>query len=181
MTPESNMREPSGSSSVPRQKLGSDNTRSVTGSAVVDLRRRLDYALRDATHCYTKLFERRARALGLTLLQCRALVFLAENHGMTQARLAKQIGVTPMALVRIVDRMETQGWVRRIKTPVDRRIRRLAATSAASTLLEQIQTILEDTPKQALSGFSDEECEQFKCFLDRLHANLSRSLDLSKK
>jgi DNA-binding MarR family transcriptional regulator len=120
----------------------------------IDERRRLGFVLRDAERRYTKLFERRAHSLGLTLTQCRALVFLAGNEFATQRELARMIEVEPMSLVRILDHMESQGWVRRLETPGDRRSRRLQITPAAEPVLAQIMDIVTDTRAQALRGFS---------------------------
>ena len=148
------------------------------GCEVIDAKRKLGFALRDASRRYTKLFERRADALGLTLIQCRALVYLADNESSTQRRLATLIEVEPMSLVRIVDQMETQGWVRRLKTPDDRRTRRLQITPAAAALVARIHAIVAEMREIALSGFSAAEREQFMTFLDRLNTNLSEALEL---
>jgi DNA-binding MarR family transcriptional regulator len=143
------------------------------GDWVIDPRRKLGYALRDASLRYTRLFEQRARALGLTLMQCRALVLLSENDGITQRELAKLIEVDAMGIVRIVDRMEALGWVRRLKTPDDRRTRRLQVTPAADPILSRIRAIVVEVRGLALSGFSEAECALFMSFLERLHGNLA--------
>jgi DNA-binding MarR family transcriptional regulator len=140
--------------------------------AALDVARGLGVALRDASQRYTKLFESRAGALDLTLNQCRALVLIERNEGITQRQLADLLEVDAMALVRIIDRVEAQGWVRRMKTSEDRRARRLAVTSLAHPALAQIRTLVADINHQALAGFTSTECAQLLSLLSRLYTNL---------
>jgi MarR family transcriptional regulator for hemolysin len=148
---------------------------SETGHSVFDAKQGLGFALRDASRRYTKLFETRAAAaFGLTLMQCRALVLLSQNEGITQRQLAQLIEADAMSLVRIIDRMEAQGWVRRLKTSADRRARRLSVTATATPLLQQIHSLVVEVRKEAFRGFSDPECTQFLDLLQRMHGNLTR-------
>src|SRR5215472_19153878 len=101
----------------------------------------LGFLLKDVTRLYTRRFEERAQALSLTLPQCKALTYLARNEGVSQKRLAELIEIDPMSLVRILDRMETDGWVERRADPQDRRARSLWLTPQASPVLERIETI----------------------------------------
>src|SRR5579862_1891162 len=75
------------------------------------------FLLKDVSRLYTRRFEDRAHALALTLPQCKALAYLAKNEGVSQKRLAELIDVDPMSLVRILDRMQADGWVERESAP----------------------------------------------------------------
>src|SRR5271155_132604 len=83
------------------------------------------YVLKDTSKLYVQRFEERARELGLTLPQCKALVYLSRSEGMSQVELASSAEIDPMTMVRILDRMELDGWVERRADPDDRRARRL--------------------------------------------------------
>jgi len=132
----------------------------------------LGFLLKDVTRLYTRRFEERAQALSLTLPQCKALTYLARNEGVSQKRLAELIEIDPMSLVRILDRMEADGWVERRADPQDRRARSLVVTERARSIIELIWEIAAEARAEALAGLDDAEQSQLMMLLERLHANL---------
>src|SRR3984885_12561469 len=96
------------------------------------------YLLKDLGRLYARRFEERARALQLTLPQCKALAYLARNEGISQVRLADLAEIDPMSLVRILDHMEAEGWVERRPDPNDRRARCLYLKAPGRPILEEI-------------------------------------------
>ena len=78
----------------------------------------------DVSRLFGLNFEREAKDLNLTLRQCKVLVSLRRNEGISQARLAELSAIDPMTLVRVLDCMERDGWVERRQDPADRRARR---------------------------------------------------------
>ncbi len=138
----------------------------------MDLHRNLGFLLKDVSRLYTRRFEERAQALALTLPQCKALAYLANNEGVSQKRLAELTEIDPMSLVRILDRMEADGWVQRRSDPDDRRARSLAVTEKAKPLVAHIWNLGVETRGEALAGLSSEERTQLVELLARIHKNL---------
>ncbi|HXS26413.1 MAG TPA: MarR family transcriptional regulator [Steroidobacteraceae bacterium] len=132
----------------------------------------LGFLLKDVTRLYTRRFEERAQALSLTLPQCKALTYLARNEGVSQKRLAELIEIDPMSLVRILDRMEADGWVERRADPQDRRARCLVVTDQARPIIELVWQIVAETRAEALAGLTDPERAQLMSLLERAHVNL---------
>lgn len=139
----------------------------------MDLNRQFGFLLKDATRRYTRRFEERAQALSLTLPQCRALLHLENNQGVSQKRLSELTELDPMTLVRILDRMEADGWVQRRFDPADRRAHTLWLTPKARPILDHIAQLIADTRAEALQGLSNEERAKLLELLERLHTNLS--------
>lgn len=83
----------------------------------MDPHRNFGFLLKDLSRRYVLRFEQRARDLSLTLPQCKVLVRLETNEGMSQARLAELAEVEPMTMVRIIDRMEADGLLERRADP----------------------------------------------------------------
>lgn len=138
----------------------------------MDLHRNLGFLLKDVTRLYTRRFEGRAHALSLTLPQCKALAYLANNEGVSQKRLSELVEIDPMSLVRILDRMEADGWVKRRSDPEDRRARCLAITETAKPIVDRIWELAGETRGEALAGLSAEERALLIDLLARVHANL---------
>ena len=83
------------------------------------------FLLKDVSRLNTRHFEQYALPLGLTLGQCKVIVYLSGNEGTTQAQLAELSETDPMTLVRIIDRMEKDGLIERCSDASDRRAHRL--------------------------------------------------------
>lgn len=135
--------------------------------------RQLGFLFKDVSRRYTRRFEERAQRLALTLPQCRALIHLQSNEGVSQKRLAELADVDPMTLVRILDRMEADGWVQRRFDPADRRAHTLWLTAAAAPVLEQIWQLIAETRAEMLQGLSSDERTVLVTLLERVHANLT--------
>ncbi len=139
----------------------------------MDSNRQLGFLLKDVSRRYTRRFEERAQALSLTLPQCRALIYLENNEGVSQKRLAELTELDPMTLVRILDRMEADGWVQRRFDPTDRRAHTLWLTSEAKPMLDHIAQLISETRAEVLRDISSEEQSQLLELLERLHSNLA--------
>jgi MarR family transcriptional regulator, transcriptional regulator for hemolysin len=132
----------------------------------------LGFLLKDVTRLYTRRFEERAQALSLTLPQCKALTYLARNEGVSQKRLAELSEIDPMSLVRILDRMEADGWVERRADPQDRRARSLVVTEQGRPIIDLIWQIVVETRAEALAGLADAERSELMTLLEKVHVNL---------
>jgi MarR family transcriptional regulator, transcriptional regulator for hemolysin len=138
----------------------------------VDPLRNFGFMLRDLSRRYGLRFEQRASEIALTLPQCKALVRLERNEGVSQARLAELADVEPMTMVRILDRMEADGWLERRADPDDRRARCLYLTRKARPLLDEIWRLADLTRSEAFAGITQREREAFMHVLERIYANV---------
>jgi MarR family transcriptional regulator, transcriptional regulator for hemolysin len=124
----------------------------------------------DAGRLYSRCFHERYRQLNLT--QCRVLLALAQNQGITQSRLAQLVALDPTALGRILDRLEDSRWAKRHPHPGDRRARSLAITEEARALLPFMWSVVTESQRDALHGLSVEEKQILMSALGRVLANL---------
>jgi DNA-binding MarR family transcriptional regulator len=108
----------------------------------------------------------------MTLSHAKVLVYLARNEGTTQARLAELTDTDPMTLVRVIDRMEKDGWLERRPDPSDRRAYRLYLKRAADPVLAEINRIGDKARAEALAGLSQEDRAHLLDLLERIHGNL---------
>jgi DNA-binding MarR family transcriptional regulator len=138
----------------------------------VDRIRSFGYLLRDVSRLYVQRFEQRARLLGLTLSQSKALVYLGKHEGISQAQLSELAEIEPMNLCRILDRMEADGWMERRSDPADRRARRLYLKPKAAPLLEQIQELVDLTREESFAGIPSPQAELLIELLERVHRNI---------
>jgi len=135
--------------------------------------RSFGFLLRDVSRLYVRRFEQRAAAHGLTLPQCRALVYLALNEGVSQARLAELTDVEPMTLVRILDRMASDGWLERRIDAADRRARCIYLKAKAKPLVADIWKLADLTREEAFRGIPKQQASVLIGLLDQVRTNLA--------
>jgi MarR family transcriptional regulator, transcriptional regulator for hemolysin len=142
-----------------------------TGGVGMKESRRFGFMLKDVTRLYAERFEQHAASLGLTLLQCRALVHLADNEGVSQVRLAELTDLEPMTLVRILDRMEGMGWLERRADPRDRRVHCLYLTGKARPLLDDIRRLMDVIWGEAFAGVPKRQSDLLMELLEKVRSN----------
>jgi MarR family transcriptional regulator, transcriptional regulator for hemolysin len=137
------------------------------------LKKTFGFLLKDVDRRNVQRFEQRARTLGLTLPQCRALVYLADHEGISQVHLAEITDIEPMTLVRILDRMESDGWLERRADPADRRARRLYLKAEGKPLVDDIWRLVDLTRQEAFAGIPKKQAELLITLLEKVQRNLA--------
>lgn len=115
----------------------------------------------------------RARELGLTEAQWRALAHLARMEGCRQAELAERLDVRPITLARLVDRLESAGLVERRPRPGDRRAVQLVLTAKARPIVRRMWALGAETRERAFSGLGVRERRALLGALERVRENLA--------
>ena len=116
--------------------------------------RAFGFLVHDVSRLIKRRFEHRARQMGLAITRQQAAVILniAGNEGVSQAEVATWLGIEPIALVRMLDKLHEEGLVDRRAHPTDRRVRTLWLTPAARPVVERILAINEAIRREAFSG-----------------------------
>jgi DNA-binding MarR family transcriptional regulator len=153
------------------QQMSTDANTGGSGN-VSQAAQQLAFALVDAGRLYTRRFQKAARELPLNLTQCRVLLTLAHNEGITQQRLAHLTALNPAALGRLLERLEASEWVARRPCPLDRRARSLAITQRGWALRPRILRFIKESQLAALRDLSLHETQILTKALDRVLANL---------
>jgi DNA-binding MarR family transcriptional regulator len=130
------------------------------------------FLLADVTRLLRKQFDRRAVGFGLTRAQWRALKWLSSGQGMYQSELAEQLEMEPIAVGRVIDRLQSAGFVVRQADPADRRRWRLGLTKKALAVLDDMQSISLDLRRDAMRGVTAGEIKKTVSVLNRIKANL---------
>lgn len=99
------------------------------------------YSVADVTRLFRRLFDRRVAHLDLTRAQWRALSRIERAQGLTQAQLADDLDLEPLAVGRVIDRLESAGFVERRADPGDRRCWRLYLLPKSAAVMAKIKRI----------------------------------------
>jgi MarR family transcriptional regulator, transcriptional regulator for hemolysin len=130
------------------------------------------YLLNDVTLLFRKHFDRRATRFGLTRAQWRAIKMLARMQGIRQSELAEHLEMEPIAVGRVIDRLQAAGFVERRADPRDRRCWRLHLTDRALAVVDDMEQIARGLRRDATREIERERLLIAKDVLTRMKENL---------
>ena len=133
----------------------------------------IGFLIGDVSRLLRRRFDERARLIGVTRPQWRALTNLTRQEGLQQNALAELLEVEPITLCRMVDRMEEAGLIERRRDPGDRRAWNLYLTDKARPLLDQLRVIADEVLSTTLTGISPDEVDALAATLARIRSNLT--------
>ena len=131
------------------------------------------FLVTDVTRLMRKLFDRRAQRFDLTRAQWRALKRLHHGEGITQNELAEFLEMEPIAVGRVIDRLQKAGFIERRADPADRRVWRLHLLAKAHGVVDDMELISNDLFRHAQRGISAAEMKQMMGVLARMKDNLN--------
>ena len=134
----------------------------------------IGYLIADLTRLFGRVFDRRAAHLGLTRAQWRALKRIHDRQGLSQVELADELDMEPIAVGRVVDRLQKAGFVERRADPDDRRRWRLYLRPQAMQVMGDIAEVSATLRAEALEGLPADEIEAMLRALLHLRENLIR-------
>ena len=137
-----------------------------------DVEQTIGFLISDVTRLLRRNFNRRARELGLSLAQCRALAYLSRQEGVYQVTLADSLEIQPITLVRLIDKLQEMGLVTREPDPADRRAIRLFLTTEAQPLLNRMWELSAETREEAATNISSERRNALIATLNNMKQNL---------
>lgn len=108
----------------------------------------------------------------LTNAQWLPILKLHQGHASTVAELARACTMDAGAMTRLLDRLESKGLCKRIRSESDRRVVNIALTDTGREVAQGIPGVLCTVLNSHLSGLSAEEFETLKSLLQRMLHNI---------
>ncbi len=137
-----------------------------------DFSRSLGFLLHDVARLMRRAFDRRVKHLGLTRSQWFVLVHLYRTDGQTQRHLAEELDMERAPLSKLLDRLESGGWIERRADPTDRRANRVYITKKIDPLMTEVITVGEMLTEDIFSGVDESAREEFLSVLVKAKSNL---------
>ena len=125
--------------------------------------------LGETARSWRNKLDQRLRPLGMS--QAKWLVLLHLNIAscdMTQKELSEKLGIEGPSLVRLLDRMEVDGWVERQVSQTDRRAKTIHLTDKANAMIVEIKQVAAKLRKELLKDISPEELAIANSVLQRI-------------
>ena len=143
------------------------------GNSSIDLSRSLGFLVHDVARLMRREFDRRVKHLGLTRSQWFVVAHLFRTDGQTQRNLADELDMQRAPLSKLLDRLETGGWVERRADPDDRRANRIYITKKIDALMIEGVAVGENLINDIFSGIDEGAREEFLTVLAQAKSNLT--------
>jgi DNA-binding MarR family transcriptional regulator len=131
---------------------------------------------------YSTIFKAIERAISptiVTLPQALALATIKAGPGpITPSRLAHYLTQETQSVTGLIDRMEKQDWVRRVRDLPDRRAIRLELTAAGEAKLAETLGPSGDTTTRMFAALSPAELETLSSLLERVYDGATTHLGI---
>ena len=129
-------------------------------------------ALLTTARMHRKHAERYVRSTGLHPTQHRVLMYLARRDAPSkQKELSDAFELTPAAVVQIIDKLESEGFVARAESETDARCKRIALTEKGRETAAESSAAFRTLDVKFLEGISDADIEVFCSVLHRMQRN----------
>lgn len=121
-----------------------------------------------------RVFSRllRARGIEINSAQGRVLFALWREDGVPIGELAHRTALGKSALTSMLDGLEAQGHVERVRDARDRRSIRIVRTEKDRAMETAYRKVSDEMSAVFYAGFSPSEVERFEADLERILANL---------
>lgn len=117
------------------------------------------------------------RPLGITYRQCLVLASLAQHGPLSQADLARDLGIEPPTLTGVLTRMERDGWVERRTCPSDARKKLVHPLGRSQEVWDRIVATALPLRARATRGLHDGDLDALRVLLARMRDNLTHVPD----
>lgn len=129
----------------------------------------------------TNYLEPRLRKLGIGWGTFQLLAAVqAAGKGASQAEIARRLGITPATLSEAVFANVKKGYLEQNVDESDRRVRTLALTPQAKSILRKVTGEFEACEKALVEGLSDKALVAANEAIDNAIKNLQQNLDFSE-
>ena len=142
----------------------------------MDVHEQLGRAIGDVARAWRNKVNERLRPMGLSEAKWTTLLYLSRcEGGLIQVELAKRIGIEGPTLVRLLDRLEADGWVKRKLSKTDRRSKVIVLGRKAQPVLKEIRAIVHGLREECMAGLSEREIAATLRVLQRVREKIEAS------
>jgi MarR family transcriptional regulator for hemolysin len=148
-----------------------------SSATVIGVQERLGKVLAMASKLAREHFDQKLRTVGASFPTYMVLNHAEAYPGLSQRRLADRLGIEGPTLVRHIDRLVTEGLVRRVRDPQDRRVSRVELTAEGKEAAERYTAVANRSDAEFRSLFTAEELKTLYELLYRIQDHYVKEAD----
>lgn len=115
--------------------------------------------------------ERRLRPYHVTRTQWLAMYYIYTNKTLNQRELAERMSLKDPTVVRMLQKMEMQGYLLRTEIIQDKRQKQLSLSEKGQKVCMDLLPVIEKFKEDTIAGISKEDLQTMKDVLAKMVAN----------
>lgn len=131
------------------------------------------YLVRDAHKAFSRRLASEVSRYEISFKHYYYLLALFEEDAITQVELSERVGMNRATVTSVVDTMEGQGLVRRVRDPQDRRKINVVLTAKGARLRRPLLESIWEVQRTALKGIAARDLDRFAATIERMIENLA--------
>jgi DNA-binding MarR family transcriptional regulator len=135
----------------------------------------IGFRLRRIQNQLSSAFAAQSPANELRPGEFSSLSLIAANPGLSQAQLAREVGLDKSAAVTVVDDLERLAMAERRRSPTDRRRHALYITAKGEATLEKMFARLGEVERGVLNALGPHDTQVLSAILDRVYDSCFRN------
>nr|WP_307279230.1 MarR family transcriptional regulator [Phyllobacterium ifriqiyense] len=113
------------------------------------------------------------KELGLTQARARTLLLLDRLAVLNQKELAEELDIETPTMVRLLDGLESQGFIQRKEAEGDRRAKEIHITVTGRTLAKKVNDLAQKLRADVLAGIESEDLQNTVDVLRSINRNIN--------
>ena len=147
------------------------------GPIIIPAAAGLGFYLREAYRAFTRDFQARLAAHGITYAQWVMLWFLSQSGTLTAVELSKKAGIQKASTTAALEALKRRNLIRGVDDDADRRKTNLSLTPAGGVLMRDLIGFAAATNSKATVGLGPPELRRLLTMLEQVTDALSREPD----
>src|SRR2546426_319322 len=132
--------------------------------------------LHGTARAWRQKLDERLRPMGLSQAKWRTLLHLSlAEDALTQAEIAARLGVEEPTVVKLLHRLEREGWITRKSSPLDRRCKMVLLGRRAQQVIAQINVTAHKLRHELLGGIRQSDLQACMRVLARIRERAEKS------
>lgn len=148
-------------------------------NSAIGLNGQLCFAFYSVSHAFTRAYRQLLDPLGLTYPQYVVLMVLWEQDGLTVKQIGEHLFLDSGTLTPLLKRLESMGFIQRVRDKIDERQVRIVLTDSGRTLNEKAKHIPDEVG--CMLGLSFDEARSLAQQIGKLRTKLHASVPASAK
>lgn len=132
----------------------------------------VSWKIANIAHKHRNVMEKCFNSTGVFQGQHRMLMCISDNNFYSQKEIAAHMKISTATVAVSLKKLEKGGYIEKIVDENDNRLNRIVLTDKANAIVNNSKKMFDDVEKKMFAGFSEQEMDQLKEYLDRIEGNL---------
>lgn len=132
------------------------------------------HTVADAHKLWYRLAEKQLSSTGMIPSELRVLRLLSEQGSCPMVELARNQIMTKGGMTGLVDHLEKQGFIVRIRSKTDRRIINIEITKKGTKLVKKASDIYQEFVEESLHDLSEDEIDSLLKILNKMISSVQK-------